>query len=75
MKILLVPDKPALWKYQPTFKFAYMHGAVNLTCGADGNPKPEFIWYRHGKKIFTNIHHENSYSFLEVSFSQIFKFF
>lgn len=27
-------------KHQPNFKYGFVDGEVNLTCAADGNPKP-----------------------------------
>lgn len=43
--------------------YGYIKGYVNLTCEAEAEPKAEFFWYRHGKRllprshtIFTGIH-------------------
>ena len=46
-------------------QYGFIDGEVNLTCEADGNPKPEFIWYRDGKKV-NGAHTENYMSVLNV---------
>jgi Immunoglobulin I-set domain len=48
-------------------KYGFLDGEVDLNCDADARPKPEFSWYRNGKKIYRNVENEENHSVLHVS--------
>lgn len=54
-------------RIEQEIRFGYIKGYVNLTCEADAEPAPEFIWYRDGKKVFHNVYNEPHTSVLQVS--------
>lgn len=59
-------DKPTISGHHRKTKYVFFDGDVNLTCEADGKPRPEFIWYRDGRKVSNIIYSEENYSVLQV---------
>lgn len=57
-----------------TTKYVLMNSIVNLTCEADANPLPNFMWLNRGKTIPAElITNEDTLSTLTVSFGCTFR--
>jgi len=61
-----ITDKPTMRRIKQEIRFGYIEGHVNLSCEADAEPQPEFVWYREGKKLYHNVTKERHSSVLQV---------
>lgn len=62
----LITDKPVMIGLPHKIKYGFLNGEVKMECDAEARPRPEFTWYRNGKKIFRNVENEENQSVLKV---------
>lgn len=68
---IFASDKPSIHGNHNSTKYGFIDGEVNLTCIADGKPRPEFLWFRNGKKVNNNVYHYSNFSVLQASFGEV----